>query len=154
LSILISAEIDKYDIVELCRAFCSFVGIKAARCCLYDDLKDDYIYYRSVRYLDTPPKGWEKAHKIVFAPHNIYPDITSPENFVKLINVQWKLFGTLRGECYTDIVGEPFEHSYIRTRLKALKLAQTSGIRGEMFDEYIKELRKVKFRFIDIKRMM
>jgi hypothetical protein len=23
-----------------------------------------------------------------------------------------------------------------------------------MFDEYIKELRKVKFRFIDIKRMM
>lgn len=153
MSILISSDIDKYDIVELCRAFCSFTGIKAARCCLYDDKKDDYLYYRSVRYLDNPPKGWEKAHKIIFSPHNIYPDLTAPENFSKLINVQWKVFGTLKGECYTNLVDEPFEHNYIRTRLKALKITLASGMRGDMFDEYITELRKVKFRFIDIKRL-
>lgn len=123
--------------------FCKEIGIKKYTCYLENEQTGERKYYISPSGFYKNPKNWESIsrHKLK---EPKYPDlINNPKNFLKLLNVQWKLFGNL-GDKYLKTGEEDFELNYVKTRLKAIKICRTLG-GGDGLDAYREEILNTKF---------
>ena len=123
--------------------FCEEIGLKKISCYLENEITGEKRYYTSPSGFYKTPANWTefKRHKLK---EPTYPDlINNPENFLKLLNIQWKLFGKL-GDQYRKNGEEDFELNYLTTRLKAIKLCRTFG-GGDGLDAYRKEILNTHF---------
>lgn len=122
--------------------FCKEMGIKQYTCYVQNEDTGEVRYYINPSGYYKTPKGWDNIIRQKIEPK--YPDlINNPNNFLKLLNIQWKLFGCL-GDQYMKNGDENFEVNYITTRLKACKMCRTLGGGGGL-DVYKKEVLNTKF---------
>ena len=123
--------------------FCKEVGIKPITCSVENKDTGEVKYYLNKSSLYKAPKNWINIEKHVYDKPQ-YPDlINNPDNFLKLLNIQWKLFGKL-GNVYTKTGEECFELNYLKTRLNAVKLCKSIG-GGDGLDVYIEEILNTRF---------
>lgn len=129
---------------RLIEDFCKEVGIKKAYICLKNlDTGEKKLYAsKTVKY--RKPKGWYNV-ETTYLNKPSYPNLTAPTNFLKLLNVQWDIFGQL-GDVYEKETNESFPENYLRKKLDAIKICKCFG-GGEMFEVYAAALRKTNFDY-------
>jgi hypothetical protein len=137
-------EIDSNHLEELNKEFSELVGIKKVRAFIINKDSEEIRYYSHPSAVYKIPKGWENVITGVLK-NAIYPDFTEPYNFIKLINIQWEVFGSL-GPQYNKLMNEPFELNYLINKIQGIKIARSFG-GGELLDEYIEKVRKTDFDY-------
>lgn len=124
--------------------FCNATGIRKVTSYIKNKDTNEIRYYISPKSIYKKPRGWDNTEVGVFN-HGKYPDLTEPNNFLKLIDVHWKLFGCL-GHQYEIKNDESFPLNYIETRTKAINLCKSLG-GGEMLDIYLQMLKTTEFKY-------
>ena len=129
---------------QLCKQLCDLVGIKPVRCFIYNNSTGEIRYYthRTGKY--KIPKGWNNYITGTYD-EPVYPDFTEPENFVKLLDIQWQIFGSL-GPQYVKADNESFPLNYLYTKVKAINLCKSFG-GADMLDKYIEQVRYTDFNY-------
>lgn len=135
-------EIDIKNIKEINNRFCELVGIKPIKSALLNLDTGELRTYLTTSCLYKKPKGWINIEVYTFD-KPIYPDFTNPINFSLLIEVQWKMFGTI-GEQYVKINEESFAANYLYTKLRAVEILKSYG-GSDALDEYCKALQGLDF---------
>lgn len=130
------------DKEKLIKEFCDLVGIKKIVGYIHNLDTGEVRSYSNRSSLYRPPKGWVNIEVIVLK-KNCYPDLTTPVNFVKLLNIQWSLFGEI-GSQYVLQEDETFQENYLYNRINAIKTCKSFG-GGEMLDEYLETVRNTDF---------
>ena len=129
--------------------FCEVAGIKRACCCIRNLDTGEVRYYSNISSLYKKPVGWENYDGFKISDVPVYPDLIGNDaNFLKLLNVQWDMFKSL-GQCYKNYENEPFQATYLKTRLNGIKTCKSFG-GGEMLDEYLKSVRNVDFEYMEL----
>ena len=126
--------------------FCKEVGIKQVVCYLFNPDTQEIRFYSNLSGLYKKPVGWKNIEQYKLE-KPLYPDLFYPNNFCKLLNIQWKMFGEL-GDIYKKTGTESFEYCYLKTRLTAMKMAKSFG-GGEMLEEYKKAVRDCDFEYVE-----
>lgn len=126
--------------------FCEIAGVKRVCCCLRNLDTGEIRYYSNLSSLYKKPVGWENYDGFKISDIPIYPDlINNDTNFIKLLNVQWGMFRSL-GQCYKNYEDEPFQATYVKTRLNGIKTCKTFG-GGKMLDKYLEAIRRIDFEY-------
>lgn len=131
-------------IKQLNKEFSELVGIKKVQAFIINTESDEIRYYSYPSGKYKKPKGWEKS-LAVSLPEPIYPDFTSSENFTKLINIQWNMFGNV-GSQYNKLENESFQVNYLSTKIAAIKVARSLG-GGAMLEKYIERVCNTDFEY-------
>ena len=126
------------------KKFCELVGIRKISAYITNNDTQETRYYAYPSAIYKPPKGWVNTTSGVFSEPK-YPDLTKPNNFIKLINIQWDLFKNL-GPQYIKISDESFEVNYLTTKIAGIKLCQSFG-GGELLEEYLETVRNTDFYY-------
>ena len=122
--------------------FCQEMGIKKYTCFIENKDTGERKFYINPSGYYKSPKGWNNIQRHKIEPR--YPDlINNPRNFLKLLNIQWRLFGSL-ADIYNRTGDENFELNYVKTRLKACRMCRSLG-GGDGLDVYREEILKTKF---------
>lgn len=125
--------------------FCKEMGLRKIKCVLTNTDTNEQRSYTTLSGIYKPPKNWKHYTYQIFDNPN-YPDIiTNPNNFCKILNVQWDLFNSI-GETYTKTGEETFQEAYIKMRLRAIKLCKSLG-GGDGLDTYMDRIKQLKFEF-------
>ena len=127
---------------QLNKEFGNLVGLKPVSSFIINNDTGEIRFYNCKSSIYKKPKGWTNTYCGVFK-EPIHIDFTSPTNFQKLINVQWRIFNSL-GPKYERIKDEPFEVAYLNSKIAAIKIAKSFG-GGEMLNAYIDEVARTDF---------
>ena len=136
--------IDINDTEQLNTTFCQLVGIKPIKAILYNPETNEAKTYSSTNCIYRRPKGWENAIVNTYDKPK-YPDFTEKENFYALLDLQWKLFGSL-GDQYVRLKDESFEVNYLYSKVKAIQILKAYG-GSEMLDKFIEEIKNLTFTY-------
>ena len=137
-------EIASEQLEKLNQEFCELIGIKKVQSFIINDDTEEIRYYSHPSGAYKTPKGWENITSGILS-KPIYPDFTNPNNFIKLLNIQWQIFGSL-GPQYNKVANESFQVNYLVTKIQGIKMCQSFG-GGELLDEYIKAVRECDFEY-------
>ena len=90
-------------------------------------------------------KGWKETdvHTVRYD-IDMYPDFTEPDNFCNLINIQWKIFGSL-GDQYTLISDENFQCNYLYNKIQGIKAMLSYG-GSNVLQEYIEAIHNMPIK--------
>ena len=130
------------DKEKLIKEFCELTGIKKIVGYIRNLDTDEIRSYSNRSSLYRPPKGWVNIEVIILNKTS-YPDLTSPINFIKLLNIQWSLFGEI-GAQYVLQENETFQENYLYNRINAIKTCKSFG-GGEMLNEYLETVKNTDF---------
>ena len=136
--------LDINNIDDLNKTFCDLVGIKPIKALLIHAETQERKTYTTTKCAYRRPKGWENAKLIIFK-HPVYPDLTEEYNAIKLINVQWHLFGNI-GDQYVMMNNEDFQTNYLYTKIKAIQTLRVFG-GSDMLDEFCRQVREIDFDY-------
>ena len=136
--------LDLNDLVSLNKEFCKTIDLKPTRCALINMDTGDIRVYESISSLYKKPKGWENVKAVRFQ-DPVYPDFTTPDNFLTLLNVQWELFGNLGGQ-YNRMSDENFIANYIYNKIRAVQTLRSYG-GSEMLEEFINRIHNIDYKF-------
>ena len=136
--------VDQLDDTDIIINFCTEVGIKRIKSYIKNKDTNEIRFYSQDSSKYRTPKGWKNVERVSLDAY-IYPDLTKPENFIKLLKCHWELFNKF-GLYQSLGNNESFEINYILTRLKAIRTCRAMG-GGEMLDYYLQELRKIDFDY-------
>ena len=132
------------DNKKLNTEFCDLVGIPKVYGYIKNLDTNETRIYHSRSSLYRIPKGWTNYKVTKLEP--VYPDLTESNNFVKLINIQFELFGVINADRYIRVKDENFQTSYLHNRVQGIKLCKAFG-GGDMLDLYIKTVRDTEFNY-------
>lgn len=130
--------LDINNIDDLNKTFCNLVGIKPVKSILINPKTNEMKTYTTTNCLYRKPKGWENSKVITFDIPK-YPDFTDVENHQLLIDIQWKLFGSI-GDTYTQMRDESFAVNYLYMKIRAMQTIRSLG-GSDMLEDFCEMVR-------------
>lgn len=146
-----TSELTTEDITVLNKTFCELANIRPVVCAVCDKTLNITHFYSNISGVYKRPKDITEYRIFSFKNNPLYPDlVNNSNNFVNLLNVQWKQSGQIG--TYTQTHCESFSVNYLTNKLTSIIMVSNRFINNNL-ESYLHELSLVSWDYDITKRL-